>query len=144
VIIRKAEINDLTDLERLAGVLGYPIADNTEFAKRFEKISAQPEHIILVAVEDGVVHGYIESAPYSTLIIQHVYIVLGLVVDTDFQDRGFGGQLIEALETEAKNCGADQIILNSGERRHLAHEFYEKHGYELDHLQKKFVKILSS
>jgi ribosomal protein S18 acetylase RimI-like enzyme len=139
-MIRKAELKDLSDLVRLTELLGYPVSDLAEFGLRVEKLLKEPAHFLLVAEIDGKVHGYIEAGFQSTLCVTSAYVILGLVVDSELQDQGLGGQLIDYLEAEVKNLGIQQIALNSGESRHLAHEFYEKHGYALDHMQKKFVK----
>jgi GNAT superfamily N-acetyltransferase len=140
MMIRNATLDDVLDLARLTKVLGYPVADMTEFAARLEKLLFLLGHRLLVAEVDGTVHGFVEAEIHSTLCVREAFVIVGLVVDVDYQDNGLGGQLLEALETDVQKSGVRQISLNSGESRHLAHEFYEKHGYVLDHMQKKFVK----
>ncbi|GAB2027205.1 N-acetyltransferase family protein [Lactovum odontotermitis] len=140
MLIRNAEARDLTDLMRLTGVLGYSPADAEEFSQRLERLLAKEGHILLVADVDGRAHGFVEAEAYETLCVQQAYGILGLVVDEEFQAQGIGGQLIEAIETEIRKRAVSQVFLHSGEQRRLAHEFYEKHGYALDHMQKKFVK----
>lgn len=140
MLIRNAELRDLPDLMRLTGVLGYPPADGGEFAQRLEKLLVKEGHLLLVADTDGSVHGFVEAEAYETLCVQQAYGILGLVVDEEFQDQGIGGQLIAAIETEIRKRAVSLVFLHSGEQRRLAHEFYGKHGYVLDHMQKKFVK----
>ncbi|MDR0298860.1 MAG: GNAT family N-acetyltransferase [Streptococcaceae bacterium] len=141
-MIRKAELQDFNDLVRLAKILGYPVRDLLEFKKRLAELLVSAGHLLFVAEIDGAVHGYIEADRYSSLCTEPVYRVLGLVVDSEFQDQGLGGELIKVFELEVLRLGVHKVVLTSGESRHLAHDFYEKHGYVMDHMQKKFGKEL--
>ena len=51
-----------------------------------------------------------------------------MAVDEDFRGRGYGGRILQALESEAGRRGARKIVLNSREN---ALEFYIRHGYRV-------------
>jgi len=137
--IRQAKLGDAQALTTLVTVLGYFITKEA-LVRHLERSS----HPLLVAEEvDGRLIGYIEAETYDTILTEELmYNVLGLAVATDRQDSGIGGQLLEALEVDALAHGIKTVRLNSGVDRHLAHEFYEKHGYISQKMQKRFLKSL--
>lgn len=145
--IRQAEISDLSALIELAGVLGYefPGYEYTEdyLLSNLAELLADESHILLVAEEGGKVAGYVEGAVYRSILVPKSIRVMGIAVLPHFQDKGVGGKLLTALEVEVKSRGYRQINLTSGEQRHLAHDFYRKHGYVGDHKQIKFWKDLA-
>jgi GNAT superfamily N-acetyltransferase len=49
-----------------------------------------------------------------------------MAVDPDWDRSGLGSRILQGLEAEARNRGAQRMILNS---RDKAIRFYEKHGY---------------
>lgn len=54
-----------------------------------------------------------------------------LVVDPTVRRRGYGAELLAALETRAGTAGCEQVRLDSGVQRHEAHRFYFRHGYRI-------------
>ena len=86
---------------------------------------------------------FIEAEIYATVYAEQVMLnVLGLVVDEKNQGQGIGAQLLNALEEKAKAREIKVIRLNSGVKRHEAHQFYEHQGYTSNHSQKRFLKFL--
>jgi GNAT superfamily N-acetyltransferase len=51
-----------------------------------------------------------------------------MAVDPEYHRSGLGSRMLQALEEEARNRGAQRIVLNS---RDKAIGFYEKHGYAI-------------
>ena len=97
---------------------------------------------MLVAEIKGKAVGMIEAQLYSTVYSAGQFFnVLGLVVDDQVQKQGVGGKLLSAIE-EARQRGMQGIRLNSNVKRHAAHRFYENHGYQSSHEQKRFIKEL--
>ncbi|PCS15859.1 hypothetical protein RU92_GL001187 [Lactococcus cremoris subsp. tructae] len=139
-MIRDAKLSDLSVLTELSKVLGYEKSDEEMLSNLIEVLA--DENILLVAEIDGTVVGYVEGSIYRSILVPRGVRVMGIAVLPDFQDKGIGGELLTALENQVRDRGFAMISLTSGEARHLAHEFYLKHGYAADHLQMKFAKWL--
>lgn len=53
-----------------------------------------------------------------------------LRVHSDYQRRGFGRRLLEALEERARSRGLERLVLETNERLAAARRLYEAEGYE--------------
>jgi GNAT superfamily N-acetyltransferase len=53
-----------------------------------------------------------------------------LVVGGSYHRRGVGRYLTEAIESWARQHGAERMSVTSGKHRDGAHTFYERLGYE--------------
>ena len=51
-------------------------------------------------------------------------------VDPDYQRRGYGQRILDALETNAEERGFEEFTLDTLARQTAAREFYEANGYE--------------
>lgn len=51
-------------------------------------------------------------------------------VDPEYQGRGYGRRLLEALEARARERGVDRIVLETNERLEAARALYETRGDE--------------
>ena len=141
-MIRKVEMRDVSDITRLAGVLGYPISESI-VKKNMSRILNDEKQEFLVFDNGNQVVGFIEAETYDTVYSKEImFNVLGLVVDAQEQGHEIGAQLLSALEENAKARGINVIRLNSGVQRHEAHQFYEHQGYTSNHSQKRFLKVL--
>lgn len=141
-MIRKVEMRDVSDITRLAGVLGYPISESI-VNNNMSRILNDEKQEFLVFDNGNQVVGFIEAETYDAVYSKEImFNVLGLVVDAQEQGQGIGAQLLSALEENAKARGINVIRLNSGVQRHEAHQFYEHQGYTSNHSQKRFLKVL--
>ncbi len=141
-MIRKVEMRDVSDITRLAGVLGYPISESI-VKNNMSRILNDEKQEFLVFDNGNQVVGFIEAETYDTVYSKEImFNVLGLVVDAQEQGHEIGAQLLSALEENAKARGINVIRLNSGVQRHEAHQFYEHQGYTSNHSQKRFLKVL--
>lgn len=141
-MIRKVEMRDVSDITRLAGVLGYPISESI-VKNNMSRILNDEKQEFLVFDNGNQVVGVIEAETYDAVYSKEImFNVLGLVVDAQEQGQGIGAQLLSALEENAKARGINVIRLNSGVQRHEAHQFYEHQGYTSNHSQKRFLKVL--
>ncbi|MDR9866316.1 GNAT family N-acetyltransferase [Lactococcus cremoris] len=141
-MIRKVEMRDVSDITRLAGVLGYPISESI-VKNNMSRILNDEKQEFLVFDNGNQVVGFIEAETYDAVYSKEImFDVLGLVVDAQEQGQGIGAQLLSALEENAKARGINVIRLNSGVQRHEAHQFYEHQGYTSNHSQKRFLKVL--
>ena len=130
-IIRKLKKNDiqngfLTTLDSLRQ------ASNVEIKKAeqiFEKINANPNHIIAVAEVEGKIVGT------TTLLIEPKFIHDGglvghiedVVVDKNYQGQRIGEKIMKYLLEIAKNQGCYKTILDCTED---VKSFYEKLGFK--------------
>lgn len=141
-MIRKVEMRDVSDITRLAGVLGYPISESI-VKNNMSRILNDEKQEFLVFDNGNQVVGFIEAETYDAVYSKEImFNVLGLVVDAQEQGQGIGAQLLSALKENAKARGINVIRLNSGVQRHEAHQFYEHQGYTSNHSQKRFLKVL--
>ena len=141
-MIRKVEMRDVSDITRLAGILGYPISESI-VKNNMSRILNDEKQEFLVFDNGNQVVGFIEAETYDAVYSKEImFNVLGLVVDAQEQGQGIGAQLLSALEENAKARGINVIRLNSGVQRHEAHQFYEHQGYTSNHSQKRFLKVL--
>lgn len=141
-MIRKVEMRDVSDITRLAGVLGYLISESI-VKNNMSRILNDEKQEFLVFDNGNQVVGFIEAETYDAVYSKEImFNVLGLVVDAQEQGQGIGAQLLSALEENAKARGINVIRLNSGVQRHEAHQFYEHQGYTSNHSQKRFLKVL--
>ena len=141
-MIRKVEMRDVSDITRLAGVLGYPISESI-VKNNMSRILNDEKQEFLVFDNGNQVVGFIEAETYDAVYSKEImFNVLGLVVDAQEKGHEIGAQLLSALEENAKARGINVIRLNSGVQRHEAHQFYEHQGYTSNHSQKRFLKVL--
>ena len=131
--VRKANLKDTSILAQLMTQLGYPTTAD-EMQQRLEIILQKEDYHTLVAVTDNVIVGVIGMLKMYLweLAIPAVKIQV-LVVWEEHRGIGVGKCLIEAAELWAKEQGANQLILTSGNReeRIVAHKFYPSMGFEL-------------
>ncbi|MBY4970383.1 GNAT family N-acetyltransferase [Streptococcus suis] len=141
-MIRSIEYADLSAIREInAQVLGYDIPlEQTKI--QFERCSETNGHTILVFEDDetGQVSGYIHAQVYESLYSNSGLNILGLAVLSEYQGKGIGSKLLQAVERLAIDKGLSFIRLNSAESRLQAHLFYEKNGYHSDKMQKRFIK----
>ncbi|MGP1530361.1 MAG: N-acetyltransferase family protein [Treponema sp.] len=141
-MIRNIRLEDARAIRDISAVsLGY---NTTEAVTKLqiEKLLQNTEHFIRVYEDDAThtVAGFIHAEPYELLYKEPGFNILGLAVLPEYQRRGIGKQLLQAVETEAAARNYRFIRLNSGEHRTEAHAFYEHCGYTCTKLQKRFIK----
>lgn len=79
---------------------------------------------------------------YETTYLAPLFNILALAVDSSFQGKGIGRQLMQTIEKAAQSLGIKEIRLNSSTSRAHAHQFYENIGYTSHKIQKRFGKKL--
>ena len=135
----------LTDAKAIRDISEFSLGYKTTEAVtelQIEKLLQNTEHFIRVYEDDEthIVVGFIHAEAYELLYKAPGFNILGLAVLPEYQHRGIGKQLLQAVEAEAAARNYRFIRLNSGEHRKEAHAFYEHCGYSCTKLQKRFIK----
>jgi glucosamine-phosphate N-acetyltransferase len=131
VVIRELKREDLWNgfLKSLDSLKQTSNIDKNKAELIFEKINANPDHIIAVAEIDGKIVGS------TTLLIESKFIHDGglvghiedVVVDKDFQGQKIGEKIMNYLIEIAKNRGCYKTILDCTDD---IKPFYEKLGFK--------------
>ncbi|MGY5143801.1 MAG: GNAT family N-acetyltransferase [Candidatus Nitrosopumilus sp. bin_32a] len=131
VVIRELKKEDLWNgfLKSLDSLKQTSNIDKNKAELIFEKINANPDHIIAVAEIDGKIVGS------TTLLIESKFIHDGglvghiedVVVDKDFQGQKIGEKIMNYLIEIAKNRGCYKTILDCTDD---VKPFYEKLGFK--------------
>jgi GNAT superfamily N-acetyltransferase len=140
-LIRPAGLDDISELSALCEELGYP-SQNQEVKKRLARIQDSRSDIILVAVEKGIVIGWIHVFSALRLESDPFAEIGGLVVSSKQQGRGVGKILVSEAEKWAKKNGSATIRVRSRTSRIKTRQFYEKEGYIVIKEQNVFEKSL--
>ncbi|MEW4426668.1 MULTISPECIES: GNAT family N-acetyltransferase [Paenibacillus] len=142
-MIREAEPRDAQDIERLYKEL-LPNNLNTKvLGERIEEIQNNPNSFLLVCEIDqkviGTAHLHIcldalvENRPFG--------VVERVIITEHVQSKGYGSELMKAIENICIQRNCMKIFLTSGASRSEAHHFYEKLGYDGES-SKAFKKYL--
>jgi GNAT superfamily N-acetyltransferase len=85
----------------------------------------------LIALEGSEVLALALFRVIQTTICPKRFYVDDLVTDERRRSQGVGAALIRALEAQALASGCEQVDLESGTQRVLAHRFYYREGFEI-------------
>ena len=144
-MIRNCQITDSPAIQKLNKKeldYNYPLDQTT---KNLANILNDPQHHwLLVFVDDKSqdIKGYIHAELYETTYLASMFNILALAVDSSFQGKGIGHQLMQTIEKTVQSLGIKEIRLNSSTSRPNAHQFYENIGYTSHKIQKRFGKKL--
>ncbi|MBN1260568.1 MAG: GNAT family N-acetyltransferase [Anaerolineae bacterium] len=141
VVIRLACGDDIPRLAELCEQLGYPAVEE-EVHRRFQRLVAEPTHAVYVAEVSTQVVGWIHLYDYTTLMIEPLAMVGGLVVDAAYRGLGIGRRLMTHAEQWALDHGCTTVYLKSNAIRVAAHAFYKALGYQIVKTQFAFRKDL--
>lgn len=140
--IRTMVESDAARVRDLSEQLGYPMSLE-DVSTRVRKIVSLPEHKALVAIEDGVVVGWLHCFVSYLIEVPHTFVEIGgLIVDEGARGTGVGHLLVAAAESWTREQGHSDIRVRSASHRAGAHEFYHKLGFTLLKTQMRFVKSL--
>lgn len=126
--IRRAEPSDADEIFALAREFGLTFRpERAAFDKAFPQLLANQDALVLTAVVEGRVHGYLLGFVHLTLFANGpVAWVEEAMVQTGFRRQGIGRGLLEEFEVWAREREAGYVALAT--RR--APEFYRALGYE--------------
>lgn len=114
-----------------------PLPDSYYLA--YEKINEDPDHELIVAELNAQVIGtfhlmFLPSISYQGSLRAQIESVR---IDSRYQSRGFGSQMMKWAIQRAKARGAHLVQLTTHKSREDAHRFYERLGFERTHLGMK-------
>src|SRR5512133_1470379 len=142
VLVRRAVRNDLADINRLAGQLGYPNSLE-DMQSRLQVILNNPEQAVFVVdTATKKVAGYIHAVKHVFIEVDRVVDVAGLVIDEQYRRQGLGNILLAAVENWALEGGYKNIRLRSNVIPETSHQFYKNLGYSINKTQYSFIKTL--
>ncbi len=103
----------------------YTEAGATHFRLDAEEV-AEGRGVFLVAYDDNqpVGCGALRKLDESTVEIKRMYVA------PESRGRGVGRGVLNALETEARNLGANRLVLETGTRQKEASALYESDGFK--------------
>ena len=145
VKIRQATVSDIPAMNELFRKdLGYEECTPEIVEKQFAGLDNSREAVFIAEAEDeeGRIAGVIHVEKYNVLYFPTMANILGIAVAADFRRQGIGSALLKRAEEWARENGACNMRLNSGESRKQAHEFYRAQGYIDDKKQLRFIKEL--
>jgi GNAT superfamily N-acetyltransferase len=139
--IRRMQIEDAPDVQRLSQQLGYPLDLSVIENNIRELTNDATDSLFIAAAEEtivGWIHGFkavrIESTPFVE--------IGGLIVDENFRGKGVGKKLVERLKQWCCDRNIADIRVRSNVKRSEAHKFYIAAGFTEIKEQKIFQTIL--
>jgi len=139
--LREAEPEDAAAVAELALQLGYPV-EAPVMRERLEVLKLRKDHLVLVAVVDEAIGGWLHAQATEALESGFRVEVIGLVVAERFRRRGVGRRLMTAAETWAVAQGAPVLVVRSNTKRTESHIFYPSLGFAVNKTQTVYHKRL--
>ncbi|MEW2808394.1 GNAT family N-acetyltransferase [Streptomyces massasporeus] len=109
--------------------------DLAPYLSALERLSADPNQHLVVAVREGRVVGTLQLTIVPGLSRRGATrsIVEGVRIHTDERGSGLGTELIEWAIEESRGQGCQLVQLTSDKTRADAHRFYERLGFTASH-----------
>lgn len=109
--------------------------DLTPYLTALERLSADPNQRLVVAVREGRVVGTLQLTIIPGLSRRGATrsIIEGVRIHADERGSGLGTQLIEWAIDESRDQGCQLVQLTSDRTRTDAHRFYERLGFTASH-----------
>jgi len=126
--LRPLNPDDAPAAAELSTQLGYP-ATADDLRPRIESLASTPDHIVLAAVLNGRLTGWIDASIERHLQDPDTVNIGGLVVDDAARGAGIGKRLCEAVEAWARSRNIPTVRVRSQIKRTDAHRFYLRDGY---------------
>lgn len=141
--IRVAVSSDAAVIARLTAALGYA-ADEESVAGRLERLGRDRHQIVLVAVLDERVVGWLQAHAFDTVESGFRVEIVGLIVSEVVRRRGVGRVLVQHAEQWGRDLGAETMVVRSNTTRVGSHAFYPALGYSPSKTQAVYRKILKT
>jgi GNAT superfamily N-acetyltransferase len=140
--LRRARLEDATEIARLVTDLGYPI-EARAILPRLQALLVHPDHLVMVATgPNDRLSGVIMAEHRALLLYGSQVEIMGLSVESEARRMGLGRALVKAVEAWARQFGSNKIVVRSNVVRPESHPFYEKIGYERKKTQHVYARSL--
>jgi len=139
--IRDAAPADAESIAQLTTQLGYAV-DAATISVRLARLSGQRDQLVLVAMLDGKVAGWLQAHASEVLESGFRVEIVGLVVAEDCRRHGVGRELVKRVEQWAASLGAGTVVVRSNTKREESHRFYPALGYAATKTQAVYRKRL--
>lgn len=139
--IVEMDFQDLESVTDLARQLGYPNSKK-EIETRFIEIQSQSQYALFVAKSDtNNILGWIQvNVEPISLVVGPRAEIATLVVDEKCRGQNIGKALLARAEEWAHEKKMTLVRLRSNLKRHDAHRFYQREGYEISKVSNIFTK----
>jgi GNAT superfamily N-acetyltransferase len=128
--IRGAVEQDAPAIGELCSQLGYP-AENSQVASRLRRVLQQGDHAVFIAEQaDRDVLAWLHLRLVSTLVLDRLAEIDGLVVREGYRGQGIGSMLLQRAEEWSIQNGCPALRLRTNVTRLDAHRFYARCGFE--------------
>lgn len=132
-MIREILPNELGGLLRLYTHLhGNTIPEDTEALRTlWQRITEDPAHHIIVAVEEGCIVSSCVCViiPNLTHDRRPYALIENVVTHPDYRHRGLAGGCLSYARTLARRQGCYKMMLLTGSKDESTHRFYQNAGY---------------
>lgn len=129
--IRNLQQNDLENLIPLYKEFWDEDSDLLKMKETYKQIVKDPNHIILTAVEKGILIGTISGIVCRSLYgdCSPFLVIEDFIITEKYRGKGIGKKLLSAIEEAGKVKGCNQAILVTETNRKDAQRFYESCGF---------------
>lgn len=130
--VRELTINDVENLINLLEQLWIDKQIDLTAVKRVIETGLNNDYQVYICATDSEnLVGYCSLTIKNNLwVLANLGNVDELVVDSKYRNRGIGKMLMSKIEKIAKEHGCKRLELDSAFHRTIAHEFYERSGFE--------------
>ena len=132
IVIRNAQIEDLSTIANILESLGYPQSEYEELAKTFNEIASRTDMGILVATRANIVLGLLTYSFKPQLRFSGLssFEIDELGVLPNARGSGIGKLLLDKAREIANSVSAKRIILSTNRQREsYQRDFYTKNGF---------------
>ncbi len=146
LVVRLVESHEQSDALRLLAGLN-PEVGIEELEARLARIEGQHPHYELYGAFDGDVLVAVCGAWVATKLWCGRYLEIdNIVTDPERRSEGAGTQLMEAMETLARERDCEILVLDSYASNTASHRLYHRLGYEIKgfHFVKELRAVLNS
>jgi GNAT superfamily N-acetyltransferase len=123
--VRPAELKDATNINSTSVHLGYVRLSDALCAKKLEVLLSSNIDIVLVAISERVVIGWLHAFLSRRLASPDYYEIAGLVVAPEYRDKGVG----KALVNHVRHTYDGKLRVRCNEKRTGSHQFYQALGF---------------
>lgn len=140
-MIIEARLQDMEDIYSLLCILENEQLNQKYFEEKYIQGLEDNNVYYYVFIENNKAVGFISL--YIHNYLHHDQLtgeIVELVVNPNYRSQRIGHQLINYVESLAKQLHLEEIELSTSTYRKRAHHFYEVHGYIMNHYN--YIKTL--